>query len=108
MMPRSLPYVARRPRLGSKTFRGMNNSTPPHTSKFRYELRRRTKRTKRLGEHCAGKLNLVRVDSEGQVPEFLADAAKVRHNTWQQRILGTRIANSEEQQSHSAARRRLF
>ncbi|HVF55987.1 MAG TPA: GNAT family N-acetyltransferase [Pyrinomonadaceae bacterium] len=75
--------------------------------KLRYELKRRTKR---LDEHCGGKLSIVRVDSEAQVAQFVADAAEVSRNSWQQRIIGTRITDSEEQRAHFAglARRGLL
>ena len=65
--------------------------------KVRNDLKRRTKK---LSEHCGDQLELVRVDAAEQVDSFVADAARVSHNSWQHEAIGTRVADSGEQRRH--------
>lgn len=68
------------------------------SSKTRQTLKRKAKK---LAEAGGGELEFVRVDSAGQVADFLADAVRVSRNSWQQSILGTRIDDTEEERAWS-------
>ena len=59
------------------------------SGKSRYNLRRQIRE---LNKHEGGLLELIQVDTEGQVDGFLEQASRVSARTWQHRVLGPRIA----------------
>lgn len=60
--------------------------------KTRSTLRRKARKL----EEKFGPVSVLRVDSPACVNEFLADATRVSKNSWQQRLLGTRISQAPE------------
>jgi Acetyltransferase (GNAT) domain len=60
--------------------------------KARYNIRRQVRE---LRKHGAGALELMQVDSEGQVGEFLELATRVSLRSWQHRVLGQRIGQTD-------------
>jgi CelD/BcsL family acetyltransferase involved in cellulose biosynthesis len=64
------------------------------SSSSRYKIR---KHLRDLREHGGGSLDCQRIDSEGQVDEFLECAAQAGQGSWKQRVLGTRVVNSTRQ-----------
>lgn len=58
------------------------------SGKSRYNLRRQVRD---LRKHAGGSLELLQVDSEDQVGEFLEWASRVSARSWQHRVLGQRI-----------------
>jgi CelD/BcsL family acetyltransferase involved in cellulose biosynthesis len=73
-------------------------------SKTRSTLKRKAKK---LAASGGGKPEMVRIDSEHQVGNFLADAVKVSCNSWQHNILGNRISDSAEERAWGESLARL-
>ena len=73
------------------------------SSKARGNLHRSIKQLKARG---GGRLELVRVEAEGEVDEFLREAAAVSRKTWQHKILGSRVSDTEEERAGFRARAR--
>ena len=61
--------------------------------KKRYNLERQVRM---LRNHGAGALDMIRVDMESQIPDFLEGAVSVARNSWQQNRIGTRIDKGQE------------
>src|SRR5262249_30998621 len=64
------------------------------SSTARYKIRKHERDLRKRG----GTLDCVRVASEDQVDGFLDPAAQVGQGSWQQRVLGTRVAATLKQQ----------
>ena len=61
--------------------------------KGRYNLRRQVRE---LRDHGGGSLECTCIVSEDQVGDFLQAAAVVSEKTWQRRVLGPRVVNTEQ------------
>jgi len=67
--------------------------------KKRYNLERQVKMLRDYGD---GKLDMIRVDSEDRIQDFLEGAVSISQNSWQQTRIGTRIDNSPQRHAKLA------